>query len=168
MHKMRVTRMIRAALAIAAAALVGFHGWLFAGQVVAGRLDDPWLVFRWIAAAALIAALVAVRRDGQSIWGRKSIAIWVLAAVLHGPAIASDLQADFNSIALPETVVTTVLQLVSSAALAVTLWLLAGLLLQRRRSALIHYATVPAFVAAGGRSPRSRRRFSPRPPPLRS
>ena len=165
---MRVARMIRAALAIAGAALVGFHGWLFAGQVAAGRLDDPWLVFRWIAAAALIAALVAVRRGGEPIWGRKSIAIWVLAAVLHGPAIASDLQADFNSIALPETVVTTVLQLVSSAALAVSLWLLAGLLLQRRRSALIHYATVPAFVVAGGRAPRSVRQFSPRPPPIRS
>jgi len=153
---------------MAGAALVGFHGWLFAVQVAAGRLEDPWLVFRWIAAAALIAALVAVRRNGEPIWGRRSIAIWVLAAVLHGPAIASDLQADFNSIALPETVVTAVLQLVSSAALAVSLWLLAGLLLQRRRSALIHYATAPAFVVAGGRASRSVPHFSPRPPPIRS
>lgn len=164
---MRVARMIRASLAIAGAALVGFHGWLFAGQIAAGRLEDPWLVFRWIAAAALIAALVAVRRGGASIWGRKSIAIWVLAALLHGPAIASDLQTDFNSFALPETVATTVLQLVSSVALGVSLWLLAGLLRQRRRSLPIHYATVPAFVVAGGRAPRSVRQFSPRPPPLR-
>jgi len=158
--------MTRAALAIAGAALVGFHGWLFAGQVAAGRLEDPWLVFRWIAAAALIAALVAVRRSGESIWGRKSVAIWVLAALLHGPAIASDLQTDLNS--LPETVVTSVLQVFSSAALAVGLWLLAALLLSRRRSAPMRYATAPVFVVAGGRAPRSVRQFSPRPPPLRS
>jgi hypothetical protein len=167
MGQMRIARMIRAGLAIAGAALVGFHGWLFAAQVAAGRLEDPWLVFRWIAAVTLIAALVAVRRGGESILGRKSIAIWVLAALLHGPALASDLQADFNSIA-PETVVTTVLQLVSSAALAVSLWLLAGWLVQRRRSAPIRYATAPAFAVAGGRAPRSLRQFSPRPPPLRS
>src|SRR6188508_2835865 len=107
---MRVARMIRASLALAGAALIGFHGWLFAGQIAAGRFEDPWVVFRWIAAAGLVAALVAVRRDGVSILGRKSIAIWVLAALLHGPAIASDLQTDFNSFALPETVAASVLQ----------------------------------------------------------
>ena len=164
---MRVARMIRASLAIAGAALVGFHGWLFAGQIAAGRLQDPWLVFRWIAAAALIAALVAGRRGGASIRGRKSISIWVLAALLHGPAIASDLQTDFNSFALPETVATAVLQLASSAVLAVSLWVLAALLLSRRRSAPVRYATAPVFVVAGGRALRSVRQFSPRPPPLR-
>jgi hypothetical protein len=163
---MRFARMIRATLALAGAALVGFHGWLFAGQVTAGRLEDPWLVFRWIAAAALIAALVAVRRGGASILGRKSVAIWVLAALLHGPAVASDLQADFNSFALPETVAVTVLQLLSSAAVGVTLWLLAALLLARR-PAPVRHATVPVFVVAGGRAPGSKRFFSPRPPPIR-
>ena len=163
---MRVARMIRASLALAGAALVGFHGWLFAGQVAAGRLEDPWLVFRWIAAATLIAALVAVRRGGASIFGRKSVAIWVLAALLHGPAIASDLQTDFNSFALPETVAVTVLQLVSSAALGVTLWLLAALLLARR-PAPGRYGSVPVFVVAGGRAPGALRQFSPRPPPIR-
>ena len=165
---MRVARMIRASLALAGAALIGFHGWLFAAQVAAGRLEDPWLVFRWIAAGTLIAALVAVRRGGASVFGRKSIAIWVLAALLHGPSIASDLQADFNSFALPETVATTVLQLVTSAALVVSIWLLAGLLFERRRSAAVRYATVPVFVVAGGRSRAARRQFSPRPPPFRS
>jgi len=168
MLTMQVARIVRASLAIAGAALIGFHSWLFAVQIAAGRLEDPWLVFRWIAAAILVAALVAVRRSGEGIFGRKSIAIWVLAALLHGPAIASDLQTDFNLFALPETVATTVLQVVSSVALGVSLWLLAGLLLQRRRSAPIHYATVPAFVAAGGRAPRSVRHFAPRPPPIRS
>jgi len=165
---MHVARMIRASLALAGAALVGFHGWLFAAQVAAGRLEDPWLVFRWIAAAALIAALVTVRRGGESILGRKNIAIWVLAALLHGPAVASDLQTDFNSFALPETVSTTVLQLISSAAVGVTLWLLAGLLTARRRSPSFRFATAPVFVAAGGHATRVSRHFSPRPPPFRS
>lgn len=164
---MHVARMIRASLALAGAALIGFHGWLFAAQVAAGRLEDPWLLFRWIAAAALIGALVAVRRGGASIWERKSISIWVLAALLHGPAIASDLQTDFNSFALPETVATTVLQLASAAALGVGLWLLAGLLLARRRSTRVSYARVPVFVSAGGRARSSAWHFSPRPPPVR-
>jgi hypothetical protein len=160
-------RLIRASLAIAGAALVGFHGWLFVAQFAAGRLDDPWLVVRWIAAASLVAAFVAVHRGGASILGRKSIAIWVLAALLHGPAIASDLQTDFNSSALPQTVATTVLQLLSSAALAAGLWLLAGLLSPRRRPAPVRYAAVPVFVTAGGRATSLSRRFAPRPPPLR-
>ena len=158
--------MIRASLAVAGAALVGFHGWLFAAQVAAGRLDDPWLVFRWISAALLVAALVAARRSESSIFGRKSIAIWVLAALLHGPAI-SDLKADFNSFALPETVATTVVQLLSSTAFGAALWLLAALLLGRRRATRIHYATAPAFVPAGGHASGISRHFSPRPPPLR-
>jgi hypothetical protein len=164
---MHVVRLIRASLAVAGAALFGFHGWLFAAQLAAGRLEDPWLVFRWIAAASLVAAFAAVLRRGASIWGRKSIAIWVLAALLHGPAIASDLKADFNSFALPQTVATTVLQLVSSAALGAGLWLLAGLLFPRRRTAPVRYATVPVFVTAGGRAAIFLRRSAPRPPPVR-
>jgi hypothetical protein len=164
---MRVARMIRATLAIAGAALIAFHGWLFAGQIAAGRFEDPWLVFRWIAAAGLVAALVAVRRSGESIVGRKNIAIWVLAALLHGPAIASELQG-FNSFAMPETVAVTVVQLVSSAAFGVGLWLLAGLLVARRRAVQFRYATVPVFVHAGGRAPILRQLFAPRPPPIRS
>lgn len=161
--------MIRASLAVVGAALVGFHGWLFTAQVAAGRLDDPWLILRWIAAAILIAALVAVRRGGESILGRKNVAIWVLAALLHGPAIASDLQNDFNSIALAETVATSALQLITSAAFGLSLWLLAGLLLARRRATEVRYAAVPVYVSAGGLAPgTSLRHFSPRPPPFRS
>jgi hypothetical protein len=146
-------------------ALAGFHGWLFAAQVLAGRLEDPWLIFRWVAAAALVGALVAVRRGGDSIWGRKGIAIWVLAAVLHGPAVAGDFNVE--TFALPETVATSVMQLVSSAALAIGLWLLAGLVAARRRSAALRYAFVPAHSAAGRLAAGITPQFSPRPPPLR-
>jgi hypothetical protein len=158
--------MIRLSLAFAGAALIAFHGWLFAGQIAAGRLDDPWLVFRWIAAALLVGGLIAVRRRESSIFGRKSVAIWVLAALLHGPAI-SDLPADFNSFALPETVATTFVQLLSSAALGAGLWLLAALLLARRRTATLRYARVRDLAPTGGLSLRNSPHFAPRPPPLR-
>jgi hypothetical protein len=164
---MPIGRMIRALLAVAGAALVGFHGWLFAAQVAAGRLEDPWLVFRWLAAAALIAAVAAVRRRGESLRGRKGIAIWVLAALLHGPSAAASLESDFRTFALPEAVATTVVQIISSAALGAALWLLAG---RRGAGALtpqVRYASAPAVIAAGGLTPRRTRRFAPRPPPLR-
>ena len=83
-----LSRLIRTTVALAGAALALFHGWLFAAQAAAGRLDDPWLIFRWAAAVALVGALIAVRRGGDSIWGRKGVAIWVMAALLHGPAVA--------------------------------------------------------------------------------
>jgi len=162
---MFVSRTCRATLAVAGVALAGFHGWLLAAQVAAGRLEDPWLILRWLAAATLIAALVAVRRNGDSIWGRKGIAIGVLAALLHGPAVAG---ADPATFAVPEPVATAVLQLVSASALAIGLWLLAGFLAARRAPAASRYALVPAFSVprrrAAGRSPQ----FSPRSPPLRT
>ena len=147
MRKCTCARMIRASLAVAGAALVGFHGWLFAAQVAAGRLEDPWLVFRWIAAAILIATLVAVRRGGESIFGRKNIAIWVLAALLHGPAIASDLQNDFNSFALPETVATSVLQLLIVRRARRQPLAARRIAARAPPRGAVRYATVPVFVA---------------------
>lgn len=115
---------IRQALGLSGGALAIFHGWLFVAQAAAGRLDDPWLIFRWIAAASLVGALVAIRRRGDSWWGRKGIAIAVLAALLHGPAIAANPAAD--SFVLPETVAASVLQVLSDSGLAVGLLLLAA------------------------------------------
>jgi hypothetical protein len=159
-------RLIKASLALAGAALIAFHGWLFAAQIAAGRLEDPWLVLRWIAAAALVAALVAIRRNGGSVWGRKGIALWVLAALLHGPAVAD--RTDPGSFALPETVATTVLQIISSAALGASLWLLAGLLRARAQAPRVRYAPVPAFAIDANLGAHRSRRYSPRPPPVRS
>jgi len=158
--------MIRLSLALAGGALVAFHGWLFAVQMADGRLDDPWLVLRWITAALLAVALIAARRSESASFGRNAVAIWVLAALLHGPAI-SDLHADFNSFALPETVATTIVQLVSSSALGAGLLLLAAVLFPLRRRAAIHDTMVPAFVHAGGRASEDSRPFAPRPPPVR-
>jgi hypothetical protein len=158
-----VRRLINRTLALAGGALAVFHGWLFASQAAAGRLEDPWVIFRWMAAAALILALVAVHRRGTPVWGRKGIAIWLLAALLHGPAIADN--ESFKTFALPDAAA-SVLQLVSSAGVALTLWMLATLLAARRTSARRLRALVPiiagtARFAAGHASP-----FAPRPPPL--
>lgn len=158
------SRLLKATLGVAGGALAVFHGWLFAAQAVAGRLEDPWLIVRWLAAVALIAALVAVHRGGGSIWGRKGIAIWVLAALLHGPAVIDDTAALQT---IPEAVTTTVLQLVSASALALGLWLLAALLGARRAAPARLYAFTPAFSIAGRLAAGVSHQFSPRPPPLR-
>lgn len=162
----RFRSLARTTAVVAGAMLVAFHGWLFAAQVAAGRLEDPWLVFRWVIAAGLVAALAAIRRSGASAWSRQGIAVWVLAALLHGPAVATD---SFSSLAPPETVAASLLQqLVSVSALAITLWMLAGLLARRDRHAPLYVGLVAASSLAGifgqGFSPR----YSSRPPPHQS
>ena len=162
----RFRSLARTTAVVAGAMLVAFHGWLFAAQVAAGRLEDPWLIFRWTVAAGLVAAMIAICRGGASVWSRQGIAVWVLAALLHGPAVATDFSGSINSLALPETVVTSVLQqLVSVSALAITLWMLAGLLARRDRHARLYTGLVVAPSRAGifaaGFSPR----YSSRPPP---
>ena len=164
----RMSRFIKASIGIAGAILVGFHAWLFAAQFAQGRLDDPWLLFRWGSALALIGALWAVRQAGHSIVGRHGVAIWVLAALLHGPAAAGNVNADLDALALPEAIVTSVLQIVSSTAVAIGVWLLASLLVAGRRQARRFNSFLPAFSAAGPLAAGVAWHFSPRPPPLRS
>jgi len=159
---------LRAASLVSGVVLVAFHGWLFAGQIADGSLADRWLLFRWIAAAGLIAALAAVRVRGGSIWGRQGIAIWVLAAVLHGPAVAANSSDAFDSLALPETAITSVLQLVASAAAGLALLLLAARFAGRRRQVSHAFDLPLAFAAPGiladGFSPA----YASRPPPPKS
>ena len=167
-HLERFRSMARATTVAAGALLVGFHGWLLATQAAAGRFEDPWLVFRWVLAITLVAALVAIRRGGGSVWSRQGIAVWVLAALLHGPAVASDLTGSFNPLAPPGTVATSLLQLLSVSALATTLWMLAGLLARRDRHARLYAGLAAGSSLAGifgdGFSPQ----YSSRPPPVRS
>lgn len=161
------SRLVRLSLAAAGIALAALHAWVLALQVTAGELNNPWLIFRWLAAGTFVAALVAVRRNGESVWSRKGIGIWVLAALLHGP-VAGDLTANLESLALPEVVATSLLQLVSSTVLAISLWLLAGVLAGRRSLASVRRAVVPAFSTAGRLAAGIAPQFSPRPPPLRN
>ena len=164
----RVRALVRITSLLAGTLLVAFHGWLFAGQMATGRLEDPWLVFRWIAAAALVAALVGVKCAGASVWGRTGIAIWVLAALLHGPAVGAASGDAFDSLALPEAVIASVLPIGVSAAIGIGFWLLTALLARRRHQVRPLFSPALAFSAAGiladGFSPP----YASRPPPQKS
>jgi hypothetical protein len=156
---------IKQALGLLGGALAAFHGWLFVAQAASGQLVDPGLIFRWVAAASLLVALAAVRRRGHSLWSRQGIAIWVLAALLHGPAVATD--PGLDSIALPETVAASVLQLLSTAALAIGLLSLARLLRGRKRVAA--FAVLAANVTASVPiAPGAVPQLFSRPPPTRA
>ena len=158
-------RLINRTLALAGGALAVFHGWLFVVQAAAGRLEDPWVIVRWMGAAGLIMALVAVHRRGHRVWGRKSIAIWLLAALLHGPSIAGN--ESFKTFALTEAAATSVVQILSSAGVALALWMLAMLLAARRTSARPLRALVPVIAGTARFAAGHETRFAPRPPPLR-
>ena len=161
---MSLSRILRVSLGIAGISLAGFHGWLFLGQIAEGRFEDPWVIFRWAAAALLIGSLAVLWRAGESMFGRRGIAIWVLAALLHGPAIAAD---GLETFAMPEAVATTILQVGSSLVLVAGLWALAGLLAARRRHPLRLSTLAPVLAAADPLAAGVTHHFSPRPPPLR-
>lgn len=160
-----VPRLINRTLALAGVALAVFHGWLFVSQAAAGRLWDPWVIFRWLAAAALVAGLAALHRRGNLLFSRRGVALWLLAAVLHGPAITDN--QSFNTFAIPEAAATSVLQVLSSAGLAISLWMLATLLAARRSSAALLRALAPAVPLSARIAAGHAAGFSPRPPPLR-
>ena len=156
----------RLTAAASGAVLVAFHGGLFAAQALNGRLDDPWLVVRWLIAAGLIATLAAIGRARGSIWTRQGLAVWVLAAMLHGPAVANEFRHSPVSLALPEaSVISIVESLVSVTAFAAALWMLAGLLRRCRRHTRLYARAYADRLRAGifgdGFSPR----YFSRPPP---
>ena len=156
--------MIRKSLTLAAALLAAFHLWLFAGQAMRGELVDLALIARWVVAGGLVGALFHLRRRGVSlVRGRQPVAVWLLAALLHGPALASGL--DVVSPSVPE-VVATIAQTVTGLSVAGTL--LFVLLALRGRSgvsALRSLSTLDAPSFAGALPVQSFLRFAPRPPP---
>jgi hypothetical protein len=157
--------MTRRVLLAAGALLALFHVWLLAGQAWDGQLADPALILRWLFAGALVAALVGLRRQGASIFrGRKAVAIWLLAALLHGPAAARRLDG-LGEPALPEFVSTfTQLLVVSGAALGLA-WALGRVRVRRfvagARARCSTAARSHARLSGGYRFAH----FLPRPPP---
>src|SRR5262245_57167657 len=86
------------------ALVVAFHVWLLAGQAWSGELWDAGLLARWILTAGVIAALLVLRRRGASVlWGRRAVAVWLFAALLHAPAVAERVGLDPQG--LPEAAV---------------------------------------------------------------
>lgn len=155
--------MLRRAAAILGGALVLFHIWLFLDRLWQGQLADAAALLRWAVAGGLTAGLWTLNRRGVSlVRGRKAIAIWVLAALLHAPAVAGEHQAD-HAPALAE-VVTNVAQVLGAFGVGLGLILLA-VALRRRTTPQLAWARAVArcrvrpYVA--GRS----LHCSSRPPP---
>lgn len=157
--------MVRKGLGLIGVLLVAFHVWLFGSHVWEGQFVDLALGVRWLIAAGLVAALMDLRRrDISMVSGRHAVALWVLAALLHGPAIARDFE--ITSPALPEAVVALSQAVISLTAL--TGVLLIGLAGLRRRAAqpLRRLALVTVPVCPGALPPGSSLHFAPRPPPF--
>lgn len=156
--------MFRRSLLLVGAALAAFHVWLFAGQVWSGALTDPGLIVRWLVAAGLVGGLVVLKRQGESlVWGRKAVALWVLAALLHGPALATRIESP-GSVPIAEIVVTLTQTVAGLAGLVGLALFLAGLATHRRPAFVapgrpVGYGSLPALHLSAGC------RFAPRPPP---
>lgn len=154
---------MRRSLTIAGIALAVFHVWLFAGQVWSGAIGDPGLLVCWLVAAGLIVGLAALKRQGESlVRGRKAVAMWVLAALLHGPAVTTRLHTDVPPI--PEVVVTLAQTIATLGTLIGLGWFLAGRRFRPRHlfvvlGRLADGPFVPACPSAAGVA------FAPRPPP---
>ncbi len=154
---------MRRSLTIAGIALAVFHVWLFAGQVWSGAIGDPGLLVRWLVAAGLIVGLAALKRQGESlVRGRKAVAMWVLAALLHGPALTTRLHTDVPPI--PEVIVTLAQTIVTLGSLIGLGWFLDGRRVRPRHLFVVLGPVadgpfVPACPSAAGVA------FTPRPPP---
>ena len=145
---------------LAGAVLLAFHVWLFAGAVSTGQLLEPERLFRWLIAAGLAAGIVMLRRQGAAVFGRRALIVWMLAGLLHVPAIASRL----DSFDAPAAVALTELTLVSLAA-GLGLRLIGRLAAARpaptRRADFLVIVAGPALAISSGSLPH----LSSRPPP---
>jgi hypothetical protein len=157
--------MVRKVLTAAGALVAGFHVWLFVSQLGDGRLADVSVLARWGVAAALGVALWYLRRRNVPLfWGRKAVAVWLLAAVLHGPSL-TDRLAVVDTTAAAD--VAAVMLQVTAGAAWLTLLVLAAVTFRRRASAAARsFRLVPAPAR------RSIHRLcstlvAPRPPPAR-
>lgn len=156
--------MLRKALRISGALLVLFHVWLFARDAFAGELVDLSLLARWAAAAGLTWGLVALRRQGASLFrGRKAVAIWVLAALLHGPALTGSLEV--TDLPVPPVVAASLVQALVTVAGLLVFLALAGAFRQRP-VALVGVRTRFAHARLGALKPGAHLPFAQRPPPL--
>jgi len=163
---MRTSKWLSRALTVV---LLAFHGWLLATQWAAGRLFEPGVIVRWLAAIAIGVSLTALYRSGASVIGRKSMVIWLLAALLHGPAIASRTGADLNLNAIPESAITVVLQSTTiAAAIGLTFLLFTAFFRRRLLAALPTWSFVAVLHSITSLSDGFSAVVSARPPPARA
>ena len=154
--------MIRRSALGLGALLGGFHLWLLGNQAWSGQLSEPDVVLRWAAALALAGGLVALKRRRESMLSRRAVAIWVLAALLHGPALGNDLDG-FATPSMPEAVATLGQLLASVSPLALGLLALLATCGWRTtaRLGVVVATSFPSLLLDA----RSGLGFLPRPPP---
>jgi hypothetical protein len=156
--------MVRRVLAAAAGLLAAFHIWLFARQLWSGELVDLALVSRWFLAAGLTAALLNLHRRRLSlVRGRHAVAVWLLAALLHGPALARDV--DVNSPSMPEVVSTLVQTVAAAGALGTLLLILVSFRAVRTQAPVWRRAAAFDAPRSSVQFADSSPPFAPRPPP---
>ncbi len=151
----------RALAALAGVLLAAFHLWLLGHQAWTGQLEYAESL-RWLTAVGLVGGLVALHRRGTSLLcDRKATAVWVLAALLHGPALADDTSLTNRFLGEAPEAAVLLVGAITSLGLA-----LAGRRAQARRagaSSLVvlmaaQAAALPASLVPGVG-------FLPRPPP---
>ena len=98
-------------------------------------------------------------------WGRRAAALWLLAALLHGPALADRL--GLGAAPAASQIVATMAQVAADAIVIGGLVLLAGLLRGAQRRPVSVLARRPEVsIFRGVRSFDSHSLFAPRPPPV--
>jgi hypothetical protein len=161
---MRAT-MIRRSAVTAVVLLGAFHLWLFGHQVWSGQLAEPAAIARWLLALALGAGLIMLRRRGlPMVIGRQAVTLWVLVALLHGPALANDSDG-FAAPAVPEAVVTLVQAAAAIASLGLAFYLsfVAGSRALPSAGGLLAPMGAEWLTVSGAPCAT---RFLPRPPPI--
>ena len=145
---------------LAGSVLLAFHVWLLAGAVSSGQFLEPERLIRWVIAAGLAAGIYLLRRQGAAIFGRRALVVWMLAGLLHVPAIANHL----DSFDAPAAAALTEIALVS-VAVGLGLRLVGRLAATRsaatRRSDFLVIVAGPALAISSGSLPH----LSSRPPP---
>jgi hypothetical protein len=143
------------------AGLVLFHGWLVARRLSDPAALPPGILLRWLGAFAVVGALLWLRRLGLPLLrGRKALAVWTVALLLHGNGRAAPLGMEASAGSVESLVL--VLPGVLSVATASALLLLTSLrprplLASAGGSALVRPAGDATFLSPclGGQGPRA-------------
>jgi hypothetical protein len=157
--------MVRKLLTALGALLAVFHGGLFVSQLVDGQLADFGTLSEWLLAAVVVVAFLHLRRHRVSlVWGRTATVVWLLAAMLHAPAVAERV-APGSDWATGDIAV--VVMQVTAAVSAVTSFLLAALLFGGLRERPVAQRASVARVPFVSLLFDSLLLIAPRPPPSR-